>query len=214
MKAEHAIAAIEHRELRVSRIRELNDPFELMPGLVTHPSAPPDLVDRTLNFLVDAFNDDIGIICMAKAIALTDPVIWSHYSDGHKGIALGFDQWVTDELFPMTYPKKRPTMNIEAISRMNDRQGWEEMKNILSAKAPSWEYESECRFFVNLAGCRVSAGHYFTPIPDNYLKHVVPGIRCDISVAYIKNSLKQSKFDDVTISKARCSSSEFKVEFS
>jgi len=57
----------------------------------------------------------------------------------------------------------------------------------------------------------MSGGDYFTPIQDDFLKHVILGIRCTISRSYVENALKQYGFKDVTITKARRSSSEFKV---
>ena len=195
LKAEHAIAAIEHRNLRVSRLTDLNDPFEF----------------EQFEYLVEGYSDKFGIICFSDAKTLPDPVIWSHYTDGHKGFALGFDVQISDALFPMTYPKMRPRLNRGEIEKMDSAHRKKKIMRSFSAKARNWKYEAETRLLIILSLCQMSGGDYFTPIPDDFLKHVILGIRCTISRSYVENALKQYGFKDVTITKARRSSSEFKV---
>ena len=211
MKAEHAMAAIEHRELRVSRIDELNDPFEFSLAIippVKHPLAE-DTEEKRI--LVKGFNETTGLICFSEESTLTDPVMWSHYSEGHKGIALGFDYLLGESLVSMTYPNTRPTLKRSELMTMTFAQRSTKIKEGLIAKAPGWSYEAERRVLIDLTKCKIRAGHYFTSIKDDFLKHVILGIRCKASPNFIKHLLTQSKFSDVQVTQAQLSQTEFKV---
>jgi hypothetical protein len=210
LKAEHALKIIRDREFRVSRLAELNDPFEFMPGLpFVHPTWPHDIVDKQLGFLVDALNPKYGIICFSERIS--DPVVWSHYSDGHKGAALGFDVFCDDSLFQIKYPSTRPTIDMGRIETMTEDELLAMMRGILSAKAPSWSYEAEYRVFVDLAKCRIENGHYFHKIPDDCFKQVVLGVRCTVHEAQIESALSESNTNNVAVVRARRCPTNFKL---
>ena len=73
LSAKWALKTIETGELKVSRLAELNDPFEFMPALkVVNPIFPHSVVDEFMKFLVNEFNPQWGIICLSEQIF--DPV--------------------------------------------------------------------------------------------------------------------------------------------
>ena len=210
MKAAYAQSAIRDRELKVSRIKELNDPFEFMPALpFVHPSWPPERVDQSLEFLREDFHPIVGIISMSARV--DDPVIWSHYADKHRGIALGFDLFLDDSLMMMTYPKDRPAIDMDRFEKMSAAERMNMVRNILCAKAPSWCHEMEYRAFVELKSCREKAGSYFHKLPDDCLKHVILGVRCETTEDEISTLLGASGFSEVVISKARRCPTRFAV---
>jgi hypothetical protein len=210
LEAKYAISAIEKRELHVSRLKELNDPFEFMPGLRhVHPTWPPEIVDQHLDFLVEKFHPLWGIISFSEKIH--DPVVWSHYSDSHRGIAIGFDYALNDSLLQMTYPTGRPTIDVYAVPGMSESELKRMLLQILSAKAPSWIYEQEHRVIVELSKCREHEGRYFEKIPEDFMKHVVLGIRCTVTEQRIRDALQKSGLQDVQITRARRCPTEFRV---
>jgi hypothetical protein len=211
LEARFAISSIENRELHVSRLKKLNDPFEFMPGLRhVHPTWPPEIVDQSLNVLVDKFDPVWGLISFSEKIH--DPVVWSHYSDSHRGIALGFDYDLNDSLIRMQYPTERPTIDVHTVLQMSESEQKNMMLRILSAKAPSWSYEQERRVVVELASCQQRNGHYFQKIPEDFLKQVVLGIRCLETEERISVALQRAGFSDVRISRARRCPTEFRVQ--
>jgi len=211
MRAEHALAAIEHRELRVSRINELNDPFEFYPAIASHPDIPYSKIEQAIRDISKHYDDTIGIVCMSKAETINDPVMWGHYAQGHKGIALGFDVWAGPEIVEMKYPKERPILNAAELKQMSETERLGKFIEVLTAKAPNWVYESEHRFLVQLSNCKIRGGHYFTPIPDDFLKHVVLGIKSSVSATFVEDLLHQSNFKDVSVSQATPSTTNFNV---
>lgn len=210
LNAKWALAALETGELHVGRIAGLNDPFEFMPALKwVNPMFSHKVVDEFMDFLVKDFHSTLGVICFSEQI--NDPVLWSHYSESHKGIALGFDVAKDDHLFPMNYPIKRPTFDVENFPSMTVEEAKVMIRRMLSAKAPSWSYEKEQRVFVDLATSRFEDGRYFHRIPQDWLKHVVLGIRCTVTENEARDALKRGGFANVTVSRARRCLTHFRV---
>ena len=88
LKADHGLHDLRHRRLRISRIIELNDPFEFL-GI--------DLSDRTFRQALEEtkrqLSDTKGLLCFSKT--WRNPVLWGNYADKHRGLCLpGFPIWL------------------------------------------------------------------------------------------------------------------------
>jgi hypothetical protein len=94
LSEEFALQVLQTREWKVGRLLELNDPADCQPTLIDAPKQPNEAADAEYarNYLRKVY-EDVGVICLSAAIS--DPVIWSHYADGHRGIALGLDFHLT-----------------------------------------------------------------------------------------------------------------------
>jgi hypothetical protein len=81
---EHALNLIGDQRIEVSRIDDLNDRFELH---------AMDLSDKRNREEFVTFKFDmakkIGSLCFSKSWKC--PLLWSHYANRHKGIALEFE---------------------------------------------------------------------------------------------------------------------------
>jgi hypothetical protein len=93
----HGINNLALRRLKVSRFSKLNDPFELLAA---------DLFDHrdesALEKMKAQLDKTSAIICFSEN--WQNPLMWAHYADSHRGIALGFD--IKDEfLIKMRYEK-------------------------------------------------------------------------------------------------------------
>lgn len=210
LAAKWAMCTLETGELRVSRLAELNDPFEFRPALAyVNPIFPHEYVDEHLGFIVDDFNPRVGIVCFSEEIS--DPVLWSHYADSHRGIALGFNVWVDDHLWPMIYPNDRPTFDVKNFPTMTADEAMQMVGRILAAKAPSWKYEREQRVFVDLPTARAEGGHYFHKIPPHCLVQVVLGILCPVMENQVKDACRLGGLGDVEVVRAKRCPTKFKV---
>lgn len=210
LPAKWALRTLETRELRVSRLAELNDPFEFRPALAfVNPMFSHEVVDEFLGFLVRKFNPKMGIVCFAEEIG--DPVLWSHYADSHRGIALAFDVFKDDSLWPMAYPEERPTFDVKNFPTMTTEEAKRMVHRILTAKAPSWRYEREQRVFVDLASSRTEEGHYFHRIPSDCLVQVVLGIACPLKEAAVRMALHTGGLGNVAVVQAKRCLTKFKV---
>jgi hypothetical protein len=142
----------------------------------------------TRKYLSD-FHQNIGMISFSSQIS--DPVLWSHYADSHRGIAIGFEVPNTSpQIQQVKYSNDRPAIDFEEAEklRINGLPTDEFVMKIItegfSQKAKSWEYEQEYRKFVYLNRCKMVGSHYFEEkISPSY---VVLGFRCTITEEDIK----------------------------
>jgi hypothetical protein len=79
-----ALSILDSRRLRLSRIANLNDPFEFLAA---------DLSDKANRWALKKTKNDLsktkGVICFSEN--WTNPVQWAHYARSHRGVCLGFD---------------------------------------------------------------------------------------------------------------------------
>jgi Protein of unknown function (DUF2971) len=161
---------IERRRLKIARINELNDPFEFL-GVA---SRSPGIRQRYRK-LKDDLNRYMGMLCFS---GWRNPVQWSHYSEHHRGICLGFD--FAAEVHKVRYTRHRLQPNVRALQ--NEGQAAQKhMKEILTTKFLHWSYEQEYRVFPNLTE-RDDNGLYFFEFETGLtLRQVIVGHRSTVS---------------------------------
>jgi Protein of unknown function (DUF2971) len=159
LSAKYGLEALEKRRLKIARINELNDPFELL---------GTNLSDRQLRKafgeMKNALNANRGLLCFSKR--WRNPVLWSHYAEGHRGLCLGFD--VPDHLLMhVKYTRKR--VRSDKLLSLDQPAREREITRLLSTKFSHWRYENEARCFVILENKDQDSGHYFYTFSD-YMK--------------------------------------------
>jgi len=102
------------------------------------------------HFIKDAYEDflrNTGLYCLSEIN--DDLLMWSHYSNGHRGVILEFDTNKENSLFwealDVHYSKEYPVVNIMEIDEP------EEYRKLLLRKFIQWEYEKEWRIIRNPA---------------------------------------------------------------
>src|SRR5260370_7577223 len=84
LSCKSGLRAVRERRLKISEVRSLNDPFELLPF---------DLSDPELRKWVISSRDEIGknrgLLCFSQH--WHNPVLWAHYAGSNNGLSLGFD---------------------------------------------------------------------------------------------------------------------------
>lgn len=184
--------AIQERRIKISELEDLNDPFEGMPFDLTTPYHR-DAVTRSRSELGAKY----GFLCFSAA--WTNPVLWAHYADKHRGICLGIE---TDyDLSPVSYLDRRvpfkdpPDLPIAEIMHFG--------------KANDWQYENEIRCFAALN--EKSNGHYFMSFDERLrLVEVIVGVRSVVTKHRLQRALG-NRADTVTMRKARLSYDTFAV---
>ncbi|MCK5507793.1 MAG: DUF2971 domain-containing protein [Desulfobacterales bacterium] len=194
VKAKYGLRNIEKRHLKISIIMELNDPFEFLGA---------ELSDRNFRKAIKKTKKDLsktkGILCFSKN--WKNPVQWSHYTDKHKGLCLGFD--VPDHLLAkVDYVKERLSQNSEINEEL--------MLKFLTIKFEHWSYEKEYRLFVELKE-KDKDGNYYADFSDELqLKQVIIGAHSGITRKQIDTVLN-SYIGEIEIFKARASFRRFEV---
>jgi hypothetical protein len=176
--AEYAITNIVFGRLKVARFSSLNDPFELLARATLQSHARLGLVENK-----NRLNQERGLLCFSED--WTDPALWAHYGDRHRGICLGFD--VEDGFArKITYQKAR----LKDDDARNKSEA-EVLDALLYTKYESWQYEQEWRLLVDLRDLDAEGGLHFRKF-DNRLKltEVVVGAECSISFDEIRKLVK------------------------
>jgi hypothetical protein len=171
--AQYGISNLERKRLKLSTIKDLNDPFDL---------TPLDTSDPAISKAVDALSlhlwNKTGVLCFSRN--WDNLLLWSHYGAAHTGICLGFDisdgnlgvNYDTDVLYQpnflqICYPED---VNFDLANRM------------LRTKHESWSYEQEVRMFAGLNDPPDEKGLYWIDFgPDLLLKEVIIGAQCSPS---------------------------------
>lgn len=112
-------------------------------------------VRKTLSALESEITTKINtlfrIVCLATDYK--NRLMWSHYSDSHKGFCIEYDFSDAVEKegmipFPILYSDKRPLVPCKAIienTPENIKEATEQFMNGLLVKDKAWEYENEWR---------------------------------------------------------------------
>lgn len=168
LSSENAIKNLERNRIKVSTIDTLNDPFEFMPyrKYVFQKRQEYNKVFR-------AVSKKWGILCFSQT--WEEQLLWAHYADKHKGIALGFEI-PEGELLKVTYVCNEIRTKIELTDDQNDNE--QKFLDLAKIKFQEWEYEKEYRLLVPLEDCERENGYYFISFGDNLkLRKIVLGCR-------------------------------------
>lgn len=134
LNCEYALQALRNQRLKVATLNELNDPFELFAA---------DLSDRNTRFAFrtwkNQLSERIGLLCFSRH--WNNLLLWSHYADRHRGIALEFE--IDEDIaIPVRYRRKRMRLDVDDIAA---KGGFSEYlaEELYATKSRDWEYEEE-----------------------------------------------------------------------
>jgi hypothetical protein len=166
LRAEHALDDIKHRRIKISEIDKLNDPFELWCSAQDNPK-----VRHALRDWKHQMARLYGMLCFCPSCS--NPVLWSHYADKHRGMCLGFDISQNGLLKKVRYVTKRTQLPV--------RPAEADMHELLFTKYHDWSYEEELRGWFRLEE-RDATGHYFYKFDQTIkLREVIAGPLCEVS---------------------------------
>jgi len=180
----------------------MNDPFELLSLSLKQPEHR-----RAIRDLKADFDKEWGALCFSHG--WTNPVLWSHYADKHRGMCLGFD--VPDKkTLPMSYDGRRVELDIER--ELSRRAGpFELVRKLMTTKYRDWKYEREARILVSLKKADPETGFFFCKFgPQLALREVIVGARSALSKSEVQAALS-SKDAHATIVKARLAFKTFRI---
>lgn len=204
LNACYGIKAIKDRRLKLSRPNDLNDPFEFSALISSDPTirkAHRDALDHT--------SATSALLCMSKA--WSNPLLWSHYADRHRGLCLGFD--VPAEAFnPVTYTPRRLSLAELGISETGHICR-ERLEPLFYTKFRSWRYEGEYRALIHTVTIDKSSGYAFKDFDEELnLREIIIGCRSPISRGTIQAIIESSfQPNRITLRKARPAFKTFKM---
>jgi hypothetical protein len=195
LSAKNALDDLARRQVKISEIDKLNDPFELWC------SAQRDHgVRGALRAWKKEMGRRYGMLCFCRG--WHNPVLWSHYADRHQGICLGFDV-DRESLKPVSYVSERTPLGRSPTP--------EEMRQLLYTKYRDWSYEKEFRAWFRLDECDFSTGYYLYSFDEKVrLREVIAGPLCDTTEATI-DALLHGYNDHIRVVKARLAFRTFQI---
>ncbi len=197
----YALETIEKQRIKVSRLDDLNDPFELY---------ALELSNKKHRQAFRAWKKDIakktGFLCFSKN--WSNPLLWSHYADRHKGAALKFE--IPDEFInEISYHPERLVLDIDkklSAGGLDEK----DVQRLLTMKFKHWEYENEVRVFLRISECISENGLWFYRIGEEIkLVGIVYGPLCQLLERDIASRLPQGK--TLSLTKARLAFKTFSV---
>lgn len=197
---------IEHRRIRVSRFRDLNDPFELL--AVNNEEMK---FRRGLRSWRDKFDKAYGLLCFSRD--WHNPVLWSHYADKHRGVCLGFD--LSEALIRrVSYVSKRIPLRFENgdTARGLDKDF---VQRLLLTKYEHWRYEDEARILVKLSSkLPRENGSYFFPFSRKLvLRDVILGPLSELSIDRVRQDVRSAYGKAASVTQARLAFKQFAVVY-
>jgi hypothetical protein len=197
-----ALENIRKRRLKLSRINDLNDPFELL-GMNMEDSRNRVAFQANKDWLAERN----GILCFSSD--WSNPVMWSHYADRHKGICLGFE--VSEKhLHEVKYAVERPSINVKDLVERGKRDPSLVMP-LTSTKFEHWKYEKEFRAYLQLQDEPDSNGLYYAEFSNDLkLAQVIAGACSNVTRAEVADALGALSHE-VEVFKARPAFKAFKV---
>lgn len=139
---EHVKSAVLHSEYFFGSPLNFNDPFDCKSNFRTN--IKDSAAHKILHSQVKENLSRVGIFCVAEELYNT--LMWSHYTNSHKGVVLQFStqqiRAAIDGIGMMAKVKYQKT-----LPAINPREGdkLKQMKGIIFRKSRRWRYEQEVR---------------------------------------------------------------------
>jgi len=141
LPARHAIEDLERERIKISIINALNDPFELLPSL----KGKSFKARQPYHRLRRRVSSKYGLLCFSNT--WQEQLLWAHYADGHKGIAIGFKS-LKRKPFEVTYVSELDRVKLELTD--NQKTNEDLYCSLAAKKYIGWKYENEYRILVPL----------------------------------------------------------------
>jgi hypothetical protein len=187
---------LRHRRLKIARLDDLNEPFDLWA------IAQPDRrLRKALRDTKEQMASRFGMLCFS--LTWQNPLLWSHYADRHRGLALGFDI-DSAQMKEINYVEERPTISpVIGVATVYD---------LLYTKYVDWKYEKEARVFTSLEEIDRTSGLYFANFGTQcVLKEVIVGALSEVTGTELRQVIGTTDADQVALTKGRLAFNSFRI---
>lgn len=137
LSEEYALKALKDQRLKVSRFSGFNDPFEL-----TSMTLDDKFNRSVINKNKEKIDEIFRVLCCSAS--WNSPLLWGHYGDKHKGIALELEV-PDDAAEAIRYRKNRENVDLEKLFSKKDNKSKRKFFELCTTKYIEWSYEDEYR---------------------------------------------------------------------
>jgi hypothetical protein len=171
---EYIVDILAKRRLYASRFDDLNDPME---GRYLYENFGGKKED--MDSMLRGKKQKMRVCSLSEKP--DDPLMWSHYADGHHGFVVGV------EVSAHNYDVR--SIQYDGPARIQDpATGYEAAKRVLSHKIDAWSYEKEVRVFVpdkhyvQVDLAFVACGREMSPQDKSLIKDVMQGLAPEVDL--------------------------------
>lgn len=202
LPSKHALSNIENRRLKIAQYEELNDPFEMYGCDFSDARLRNGIIASRLEM-----NSSFGILCFSRG--WSNPMLWSHYADGHRGICLGLD--VSCECArEVMYADHRLKWSLIKTGVPLDSNE-EQVTQLLYTKYSVWSYEQEVCVYTDLKDKDPKTGLYFAELNGGLvLREAILGCKCGVKASELQQLVSGWK-PSVEVFRAALAADTFKV---
>lgn len=175
----------------------MNDPNEWMPCLKINGAVTNSLSDSMNRAAFkERWRGRYGFISFSSKF--NNSVMWAHYADKSKGIALEFEiaPNASIPVFQVRYQSARYLLDDYEMSK---EPNMEQVRRFMAQKDKVWEYESEWRILVDLSSCSVypnalGQNIYRTSV-DTCMRFsgVLLGAECQVQFGHVLSAVGEMK---------------------
>jgi|WetSurMetagenome_2_1015567.scaffolds.fasta_scaffold509127_1 hypothetical protein len=170
LSCEHAIDDLRQERIKISLINELNDPFEFLPNM-RYKFEKRQIYHKIYREISKRY----GLLCFSSK--WQEPLLWGHYADKHRGIALGFEV-LRDEILKVDYSSKLKRIELELKNNID--KNIELFLDLAKTKYKSWSYEDEFRILINIGDCIKDKNLLFVKFKERLkIKEIILGCKFD-----------------------------------
>lgn len=209
MKGEHALSFLDDGFIKIATLKDLNDPYDLVPCIADAPPGFSIGAEKFRTLSLDWLSGRHGLMCMSSTCS--DPVLWAHYADCHRGVALELSPEDDPNVVDVEYADERVVIPFEKIVDPSKFLP-EDMLALLRRKCRSWQYEKEVRFIMPLKYCTRRGDIFMLSLPDGFLQSIILGYRCPLDERVVRQKLDGGRFSFAVIKRARLSDNTFDIQ--
>lgn len=206
LTAKYGLESVKNRELKFTRLMDLNDPFEFI-GV----KDPNPLLQKALCRNKEYMSERTGVLCFSAT--RESPLLWSHYAEKHTGICLGLEM-PEECCAPINYADSRLDVPAGFMSSLANGSKYREklafMKELIYTKFSHWKYEEEYRVWVTPEGTEDGdfIGFHSAQLT---LREVIIGMKSTVTYTDVLDCLDDPT-SEVKVFKAKPSWTSFKME--
>ena len=155
----------------------VKEAFQYLKEVVADKNLKEEYIARKSNEFQKTVLQSFGVCSFSEV--RDDILMWSHYSDGHKGFCIKFNRAPDNmlaEAKPVDYPKSNEFPYINYWLGKTQEQV-DEVETIVLTKSRHWDYEEEWRLIAAPDNLKPDYKGHEIEYPDNMLSGIIFGSR-------------------------------------
>jgi Protein of unknown function (DUF2971) len=241
---------LEKGQIRFTQPVALNDPFECMPCFSEFknslmvmvnrnvkaktgvdpskimPEKLKEVVEQGVFKIPDLLSQHFAVLCLSQV--RNNLLMWSHYTDSHKGFVVGFDSEdpffkagygkTRDGLRKVHYSKKRIRIPLTRYKSYDDPNFIRSYSAFFFTKSSDWKYEKEVRLLAhpNTATLTIALNDekhlYLYDFPPICVREIIFGYRMSDELKQSIHEVVKQKYLYANLYQTRLDEKQFKLK--